>query len=137
MYLQSVPKYTRFTFYLLCVAAPLLGASDRITRRIDPGRTATRQHVLHPRATAAADRGAAAPDLAIEGVTILFRPAAGLEALLVQQQLPGSRQFRRWLTPADLAKVTAWLESYGLHIDETARGRSSCSARCGWRRTEV
>lgn len=82
----------------------------------------------------AADRGPVAPDLAVEGVTVLFRPGPGLEALLTSQQLPGSQDYRRWLTPeqfgdrfglsaGDLAKVTAWLESYGLHIDRTARGR--------------
>jgi uncharacterized protein (TIGR03437 family) len=57
-----------------------------------------------------------------------------LDSLLALQQVPGSPEYRRWLTSeqfgerfglsqADLAKVTGWLESNGLHVDRTARGR--------------
>jgi uncharacterized protein (TIGR03437 family) len=127
-----VPTNRFLTLFLISLTAS--AAADRITRPIDSGRTTALSRPKHPLATAAADRGAVAPDMALEGVTILFQPGPGLETLLAAQQRPGSPDYRRWLTAeqfgdrfglsaADLKKVTVWLESYGLHIDRTARGR--------------
>jgi uncharacterized protein (TIGR03437 family) len=117
-----------------CFSFVAFGASNRIARPIDSGRMVAFPHRTHPLATVATDRGPVAPDLTLEGVTVLFRPAPGLESLLALQQVPGSPEYRRWLTPeqfgdrfglsdADLQKVSAWLQSYGLRIDRTARGR--------------
>src|SRR5262249_30022586 len=80
------------------------------------------------------DRGAVAPDMELSYVTLLLTPAALLDAFLLEQQTPGSPNYRRWLTPEqfgerfglsqnDLAKVRQWLESQGLRIHDVARGR--------------
>jgi uncharacterized protein (TIGR03437 family) len=65
---------------------------------------------------------------------LLFRPAAGIDAFLAEQQVPGSPNYHKWLTAEqfgerfgptanDIAKVRAWLESQGLKIDNVARSR--------------
>ena len=66
--------------------------------------------------------------------SLLFAPAPGLEAFLAGQQNPSSADYHRWLTPEqfgdrfglstnDLAKVTVWLQSQGLTVNDVARGR--------------
>jgi subtilase family serine protease len=70
----------------------------------------------------------------MEGITIFFKPAAGMDAFLAGQQLAGSPAYRQWLTPEqfgerfglsanDVVGVNTWLESNGLHVDRVARGR--------------
>ncbi len=81
------------------------------------------------------DRGALAPDAALERLQLaLKRPAAlqaRLDALTAAQQDPASPQFHKWLTPqqfaaefappaAEVAKVTRWLLESGLRVDEVA-----------------
>jgi uncharacterized protein (TIGR03437 family) len=87
---------------------------------------------------AAEDIGAADPSLPIAAVTLQLQPSAAqrtsLQHFLAAQQDPTSPDFHRWLTPeqfadrfglssADLAKVAAWLNGQGFHIEATARGR--------------
>jgi subtilase family serine protease len=81
---------------------------------------------------------------------IMRRPAQreeAFEALLRDQQDPGSPDFHRWLTPAevgerfgasdaDLATVTAWLRGEGLQVDGISASRtrirfSGSAARVG------
>src|SRR6202011_1848834 len=115
-------------YLLFCIIFSAHAADDRITRAIDPGRTVALSHRVHSRLTPETDRGAVDPNMAIEGATLLFKPAPGLDAFLAAQQLPGSPEYHRWLTPEqfgerfgistnDLAKVTVWLESRGLQLD--------------------
>jgi uncharacterized protein (TIGR03437 family) len=70
----------------------------------------------------------------IDHATLLLRPDPGLSLFLASQQMPGSPDYRRTLTPEqfgerfglsanDLAKVVAWLESQGMKVDDVARGR--------------
>lgn len=70
----------------------------------------------------------------ISYATLLMAPAPGLDALLAGQQNPSSADYHRWLTPEqfgdrfglspnDAAKVTAWLQSQGLTVNDVARGR--------------
>ena len=70
----------------------------------------------------------------IRHATLLLKPAASIEAFLADQQLPGSPNFHKWLTPeqfgdrfgltaGDIAKVTSWVESQGLKVEHVARGR--------------
>jgi uncharacterized protein (TIGR03437 family) len=122
-----------------CVLTALAGAvsaaaEDRIVRPVDRTRmTALKGHV-HPRALPEYDRGPVSPTMPIRRATLLFKPAASIDAFLAEQQLPGSPKYHKWLTPeqfgdrfglttSDIAQVTAWLQSEGLKIDKVARGR--------------
>ena len=84
--------------------------------------------------TAATDAGAVAPSIALPHVMlVLKRPAtqqAALDSLVAAQQQRGNPQYHKWLRAADLqkygpasadiAKVTAWLTSHGLVVNEVA-----------------
>ncbi|HEY4363274.1 MAG TPA: protease pro-enzyme activation domain-containing protein [Bryobacteraceae bacterium] len=93
---------------------------------------------MNPRALAQLDEGPADPAMNLNYVTLTFKTSpsqqADLDQLLKDQQDPFSPHFRQWLTPdeyadrfgvstADLAKVTAWLQSEGFELIAPARGR--------------
>ncbi len=109
-------------------------AQDRIVEPVDRTQMRALKGHLHPRALADSDQGPVDPAMPIRHASLLFKPAAGIDAFLAQQQLPGSPNYHKWLTPEqfgdrfglsanDLAKVTTWLESQGLKVDRVARGR--------------
>lgn len=102
-------------------------APDRITRPIDPARTTVLRGQVHRLAQARYDQGAADPNLQIPYVTVFLQPGPGLEPFLATQH-------GKWLTPEQFAdrfgvsqndtrKITAWLASQGLHVNDVARGR--------------
>ena len=79
------------------------------------------------------------PPLRLDHVMVMFRPSAAqqsdLDQFLVAQQNPSSPDFHKWLTPeqfadrfgistSDNSKVVAWLQSEGLTVNESARGRN-------------
>ena len=109
-------------------------AEDRIMAPVNPARTVSLPRHVHPRTRLSADLGPVDPEAPIEGVIALFKPAAGLDALLASQQIPGTPDYRRWLTPeefgarfgasdGDLARVRGWIEAQGLRVNRIARGR--------------
>ena len=109
-------------------------AQDRIVRPVDPAKTVILKGHLHPKARPQDDLGAADPGMALGYVTILMKPAAGIETFLDEQQNPASPSYHKWLTPeqfgdrfgltqSDAGKVTAWLRSQGLKVNDVARGR--------------
>src|SRR5439155_783587 len=78
----------------------------------------------------------------LSGVSIAFRLSSSqqtdLDRLLREQQDPSSTNYHKWLTPdeyaarfgmtqADLAKVTSWLKSQGLTIEQISRSRTEIS----------
>jgi hypothetical protein len=84
------------------------------------------------------DQGPAPDSLRLENITLTFKPTAeqqaDLSALLEQQQDRASPLYHHWLTPeqfadrfglspSDIAKVAAWLQSQGFSITQTARSR--------------
>jgi hypothetical protein len=84
------------------------------------------------------DRGPLNSSQSMGGMALVFRRSAAqtadLEKLLQEQQDPISPNYRAWLTPdeyadrfglspADLARVTAWLEAGGLRVDYVSHGR--------------
>jgi hypothetical protein len=112
---------------------------ERITAQIDEGRLSQLKGNIHPLAHAQNDQGAADASLKLERITMVFQPTAAqkadLDALLAAQQNPTSPSFHQWLTPqqygdrfgiaqADLAKVTAWLQSKGFAVVETPASRN-------------
>jgi uncharacterized protein (TIGR03437 family) len=123
-------------FLLTCLGNPaLFAASDRIVDRVDLGRTEALRGHRHSQALPQNDRGPADPATELRYVSVLLRPAAGLEAFLAEQQTPSSPNYHRWLTPEqfadrfgltanDIGKITAWLQSAGLTVHDVARGRN-------------
>ena len=89
-------------------------------------------------ANAGNDLGAMVPEQMLPQLTVVLARTAGQEAafeqLLAEQQDPASPNYHRWLTPAEVgerfgpssdqvAAVTAWLESAGLHVNWVAPSR--------------
>ncbi len=84
------------------------------------------------------DAGALAANQPIENVTLVLARSAeqeqALDQLLADQQNPGSAEFHHWLTSVemgerfglsdgDIAAITGWLESQGLHVNWVASSR--------------
>ncbi|HMD86062.1 MAG TPA: S53 family peptidase [Terriglobia bacterium] len=84
------------------------------------------------------DQGPAPDSLKLENINLMFKltaeQQADLAALLEQQQDRSSPLYHHWLTPeqfadrfglspSDVAKVAAWLQSQGFTITQTARSR--------------
>jgi uncharacterized protein (TIGR03437 family) len=125
---------------LLCALAGFANAQQsRINRPVNVRERFTLAGHVHPRATAANDRGRVAASLQLSYVTLTFTRSpsqeADLQKLLADQQNPQSASYHRWLTPeeyadrfgvspSDLDKITSWLRSEGLTIAYVARGRN-------------
>ncbi len=109
-----------------------------VTRAVDTGQLQplANHHPLW--ATPANSLGAVPAGKALEGLTlVLARSAQQQQAFaqfLADQQNPDSPNYHHWLTPeevgqrfglsdADLAAVTAWLQSQGLHVNWVAPSR--------------
>lgn len=124
---------------LLIITGIAVAQESRITARIDNSKRITLAGHMTPRARAANDTGRVSPSLMLERVTLTFAPSASqkaaLDQLLAEQQDPASPNYHHWLTPevygqrfgasdADIAKISAWLQSQGLTVQGVARGRS-------------
>jgi uncharacterized protein (TIGR03437 family) len=118
----------------LLLTALAATAQDRIIQPADPTRMMPLKGHIHPKALPGNDQGPVDPAMPIRQATLLFKPAPSIDMFLAEQQLPGSPNYHKWLTPEqfgdrfglttnDIAKVTAWLESQGLKVDNVARGR--------------
>jgi len=135
-------NYMKLRLRAFYLALPLLSlqalsslqAADRITQPVDAGRLVTLRGHLRREAVTANDRGAVDPAREIGYVTLLMKPAPGLESFLTEQRNPSSPNFHRWLTPEefgdrfglggnDMDKVVAWLKAQGLRVHDVARGR--------------
>jgi Pro-kumamolisin, activation domain/Putative Ig domain len=106
---------------------------ERITTPINDGQVTQLKGNLSPRAIPQNDLGVADSSMQLRGITIMFQPTAAqkadLDALLPSLQDPASPNFHKWLSPkeygarfgiapADMAKITVWLESKGLVVIE-------------------
>lgn len=116
-----------------------LPQADRIAGLLRPDRLLALKGNIHPKARPETDRGPVSPDLNLDYITLHLKPApaqqASLDELLVQLQTPSSGKYRNWLTPeqyadqfgaspADISQIVGWLESQGLTVIYTARGRN-------------
>ena len=123
---------------LLVLQLPLVAQPDRISGQVDTTRLIKLSGSVNPQATPASDVGAVDPAMKLNYVRLMLQPSAAQQADLNQflrdQQTPGSRNFRRWLSPeqfadrfgvstADIAKITGWMQSQGFDIISVARGR--------------
>jgi hypothetical protein len=109
-----------------------------VTAEIDTSQREELPGTLSPLAVAKTDHGSIDAALPLGRMMLLLnRPAersTALEAFLANAQTPGSADFHHWLTPqefgqrfgpsdSDVAAVSAWLQSQGLHIEAVSRGR--------------
>jgi hypothetical protein len=130
-----------YLLLVLTVNIPLQGAetrtllNDRIVQPIESSSRTLIAGSLHPLAKAESDQGLADNTKVLGGLAINFRRTArqeaSLQALLQEQQEPGSPSYHKWLTPAqfgqqfgmtaaDIAQVTAWLQQQGFTVTSTA-----------------
>lgn len=136
----SVPlRSLAVSLALLAAALPLAAqVPNRITAAIDPAQTHTLLHHRPAWASAANDRGPVAPSLKLDSMTLVLarspQQQAALTQLLADQQNPASPQYHQWLTPTemglrfglsddDIATLTGWLQSQGLHVNWVAPNR--------------
>lgn len=125
---------------IVCLLAiPLLGYSaqeDRISGPIDGSRVVVLKESRHLTIAPGSDSGVLDPSTPIHEVRMELRQtaaqAADLVSLLEAQRDPSSSDYHRWLTPEefgerfgvsphDLSRLTAWLESEGFTIQRVAR----------------
>jgi subtilase family serine protease len=94
---------------------------------------------VHKLARPEFDQGSAPDSLPMDHMLLLLKRSpekqAELDQLIEQQQDPDSSEYHHWLTPeefglrfgaspADIAKVTDWLQSQGFRIDEIPVGQT-------------
>jgi uncharacterized protein (TIGR03437 family) len=135
--------HSKRQIYVICaifalLPATLLAQADRIAGQVDAARVVKMTGNLRPQAKPAADQGPVDPAMKLNYVQLMLKPSAAqqteLNQLLVDQQKPGSANFRKWLSPeqfagrfgisqADIAKITAWMQSRGFDIITVGRGR--------------
>jgi uncharacterized protein (TIGR03437 family) len=130
----------RAAFFAILLRLPmaLLAQPDRIASQVDASRVLKVSGNINPQATQASDIGPVDPAMKLNYVRLMLKPSAAQQAelnqLLRDQQTPGSPNFRKWLTPeqfagrfgvspADIAKITAWIESQGFDIITVSRSR--------------
>ncbi len=127
----------RYLLLLLTVSA--FAQTARISSRIDESRRVALPRTVPPRTRAAIDLGPVEPGRQIGPVVVLLKRSpeqqTAIERLLAEQRDPASPNFHKWLTPEqyadrfgllqeDLSTVRSWIESHGLAIDHSARGRN-------------
>lgn len=110
------------------LAGPVTGGPQVVLGGSRPARVAMAQ-----------DLGSVSNDMALQGITLVFKRTAAQEAdlqtLLAAQQDPTSPQYHQWLTPdqfaarfgvadSDIAKVETWLQAEGFSVDRVARSRN-------------
>src|SRR4029077_9131063 len=133
------PKCVAIVLLLSAVSFAQTFARDRVRGPVDDSQMSIVAGNVHAFAKPEFDQGRADGNMKINRAAIVFRPSpaqqSALEALLASQQDRTSSSYHKWLTPEqyadrfgmtrnDLAKVSAWLQSKGLTVDETARGRN-------------
>jgi len=115
-------------------------AQDRFTTPLTSSPLTQIKGNVSGRAQAKYDQGRLASDTKISGIRIVFKPSAAqqadLDALLAAQHNPTSPQYHQWITPeqyadrfglttSDVQKVTDWLQSQGLTVNEVSPSRNS------------
>ncbi|WP_433971565.1 protease pro-enzyme activation domain-containing protein [Tunturiibacter lichenicola] len=91
-----------------------------------------------PQALRGQDLGPVSPEMAIPGITLVFKRSPeqedALQQLLTAQQNTASPLYHHWLTPdtfaarfgmadEDIAAAETWLQSRGFHVESIARSR--------------
>src|SRR5580700_10137662 len=135
---SSTRNLTSAVVVLALAAAPALAQKDRIAGQIDSRRMVVLKGNVHPNAQPQFDQGPVDPAMKLNYITLTLNSSASqqadLDQLLVDQQDPFSPNYHKWLTPeqyadrfgvspADIDKIAAWMNSVGFDIISVARGR--------------
>ena len=127
---------------MVAVCAAQTQPQDRIVQPIDQSQVSRLSGNMHPLARAEFDRGRLDPSFELVGVSLNFKLSpgqqAGLDQLLAEQQDQTSPNYRKWLTPeqyaarfgmspADLDRVTTWLQAQGFTDIAVSRGHTRVS----------
>ncbi len=135
-------RFWKLLLPLLASSLCLAAQPDRISGPIDSSQMVALTGNVHGLAQPRFDLGSTDGSKTIHGVTLAFRPStaqqADLNNLLAEQQDRSSPNFHKWLTPAqfadrfgmspdDIAKVVAWLESEGFTVTSIANSRDQAS----------
>jgi uncharacterized protein (TIGR03437 family) len=140
---RTLTLMSRSTLLVLCftlLTAHGFGAPPaRILATIDDANRVYLTGHIHPKAQVQYDQGRASAALKLTNVTVYLKPSAdqqtALDQFLEDVQNPASPNYHHWLTPeeygsrfgvgdADLARIHSWLQSHGLTVTSTARGRN-------------
>lgn len=108
-----------------------VSARPRITQEIDSRSVVTLHGSVRRDLTPDRDMGVVEDGLQLRLYLVLQRSPeqqAALDNLLARQQQPTAPEYHKWLTPrefgqrfgaspADIAKISAWLETQGMHVN--------------------
>jgi len=107
-------------------------AINQVTQAVDSARVQALPNHLPLWANAANDAGSLPPDRVLGQMTVVLsrslQQEQSFDSFLADQQDPTSPEYHHWLTPAevgdrfglsqqDIAAVTGWLQSQGLHVN--------------------
>jgi len=130
-------RRTLFAFLLLSVSAA--AQTVRVIAPIDESQRVTLKGTVHPETRTGVDLGPVEPSRKIAPMVVLLKRSpeqqAAIESFLEEQRNPGSPNFHKWLTPEqyaerfglaedDMSTLRSWIESHGLTIDHSGRGRN-------------
>src|ERR1039458_3938230 len=123
---MNLRKVAVYCFLTALAGGLTAAAQDRIAEPVDGTRiTALKGHV-HPQAIAENDEGPVDPAMPIRQATLLFKPAASIDAFLAEQQLPGSPNYRKFLTPEQFG------DRFGLTANRSEERRVGQERRFRW-----
>ena len=112
--------------------------ADRVLQTVDTTQVQPLPNHFPQWANAENDRGALPAESELSAFTIVLarsaQQEAALQKLIEDQQNPASPDYHRWLTPvqvgerfglsqSDIAAVTGWLQSQGLHVQFVSNSR--------------
>ena len=128
------PAFAFLVGFLASVSSAFAFTQPRITARVDDSVRVRLSH-SHPLLKKAVDLGALREDQPLERMLLVLKMSPeqqrAVNLLLDRQQTKGSADFHHWLTPeqfgqqfgpapADIVKVTGWLEQEGFSVSHVA-----------------
>jgi hypothetical protein len=122
-------QYHTFTLFgLFLSAAALQGQPDRIVGQISNEERVVLAGNVHRKALPQFDKGPVEPSMKLDYITLMLESSASQQAALEPQYhtwlTPEQYADRFGLSPADVGKISAWLESQGFSINHVARSRN-------------
>jgi uncharacterized membrane protein len=126
-----------FCSYAAAQTQPLAIPQAQIIQAIDENRSVTLAGNVHPLTAAATVSAEVDPSTPMQHMVLHLKGSAAQEAALDQllgaQNDPQSPLYHKYLTPqafasqfgaapSDIAKVTAWLESHGMNVEQAPAG---------------
>ena len=128
-----------FAVHMMFLPVVLQAQSQaRIIQPMDGGSVVRVPFSTHPLAVSKNDRGRVDPNLSMERMMLVLKPAPEQQAAMLKlidgQHNPDSPSYHQWLTPEefgarfgsadeDIAKVTGWLQQQGFHVGAIGRGK--------------